>query len=120
MIPVNMLMFQALQHRELRVQHQVMRNGSDPFSLPEVRFKELFRLNQDMVRYLFQILVPQMRVSLKINYHVEVEEFKLTIAKGKKMNKEFPAEKLLDGVNSTKTRTTEPAQQTAWDDRNAK
>lgn len=49
MIPINMLIFKALQNRELRLKHQVMRDASDPFSLPEVRFKELFRLNQDMV-----------------------------------------------------------------------
>lgn len=37
-----------------------MRDQSDPFSLPDTRFKELFRLNKNMVHYLIENVGPHL------------------------------------------------------------
>lgn len=33
------------------IERRIMRDESDPFSIDDIRFKELFRLNKDMARY---------------------------------------------------------------------
>ncbi|KAJ8948263.1 hypothetical protein NQ314_008443 [Rhamnusium bicolor] len=43
-----------------------MRDENDPFNLPDRGFIDLFRLNKDLVSYLFRKLVPHMSESLRV------------------------------------------------------
>lgn len=53
------------EHVLLRRNMRNLRDASDPFGLPDVRFVELFRLNKDLVRYLFQNLRGAMEPSIR-------------------------------------------------------
>jgi len=64
MLPVHRFVVNEIENiarmHETRVEKRVMRSNSDPFSLHDRRFIELFRLNKDLVAYLFTQLVPHM------------------------------------------------------------
>ncbi|KAJ8975632.1 hypothetical protein NQ317_015319 [Molorchus minor] len=65
MLPRIMLAIQARQfqielNRRLKVSRRLMRDQSDPFLLPDVRFKELFRLNKDMMHYIINHIAPHL------------------------------------------------------------
>lgn len=47
-------------NRRQRISRRIMRDESDPFSLPDIRFKELFRLNKDLTHYFIQNIVPHL------------------------------------------------------------
>lgn len=53
------------RNRELRIAKRVMRDQSDPFHLPDSRFRELFRLNKDLVANIFAELVPHMQDNIR-------------------------------------------------------
>ncbi|CAH2017698.1 unnamed protein product [Acanthoscelides obtectus] len=42
------------------MERRLMRNQSDPFSFEDVRFKELFRLNKDMAKYVLNGIIPHL------------------------------------------------------------
>lgn len=79
MLPIQILLIQQLERenqlRQLREQSRRLRDTSDPFSLPDVHFIRLFRLNKDLVTYLFQELQQHMgnhaRIS-RINYQQRI------------------------------------------------
>ncbi|KAJ8928616.1 hypothetical protein NQ314_018795 [Rhamnusium bicolor] len=70
MLPVQRFLINELEDREryyvLRLQKRVMRDENDPFNLPDRRFIDLFRPNNDLVSYLFRKLVPHMSESLRV------------------------------------------------------
>ncbi|KAG5869229.1 hypothetical protein JTB14_035665 [Gonioctena quinquepunctata] len=70
MLPVNMAIFNALERRNqlhmYREESRILRDRSDPFQLTDERFIDLFRLNKDLVRYLFDELVPLMQPASRI------------------------------------------------------
>ncbi|KAJ8940486.1 hypothetical protein NQ314_010712 [Rhamnusium bicolor] len=70
MLPVQRFLINELEDREryyvLRLQKRVMRDENDPFNLPDRRFIDLFRLNKDLVFYLFRKLTPHMSESLRV------------------------------------------------------
>lgn len=42
------------------VERRIMREESDPFSIEDTRFKELFRLNKDMAQHVLNGILPQL------------------------------------------------------------
>lgn len=60
MLPVNIRQLQMEANRRLRISRRIMRDQSDPFSLPDIRFKELFRLNKQLTHYLIENIGPQL------------------------------------------------------------
>lgn len=64
MLPVQMFLINEVQNDERmyqnRIQKRTMRDASDPFALPDRRFIDLFRLNKNVVHYLFETLMPFM------------------------------------------------------------
>lgn len=46
--------------RNENIERRLMRDGSDPFSIEDVRFVELFRLNKDMAQYVYNRIGPNM------------------------------------------------------------
>ncbi|XP_030747090.1 putative nuclease HARBI1 [Sitophilus oryzae] len=46
--------------RNQNIERPIMRDGSDPFSIEDVRFVELFRLNKDMAQYVYNGIGPNM------------------------------------------------------------
>lgn len=65
MLPVNILIAQRLEEREAirnaNIQRRHLRDLNNPFSIPNRRFVELFRLNKDMARNLVASLTPHLR-----------------------------------------------------------
>lgn len=53
--------------RNFHLERRVMRDNSDPFSLVEEQFIDLFRLNKDQTRFLIQNITPHMHNSSR--YH---------------------------------------------------
>lgn len=64
MLPVHRFLVNEIENiarmQDNRLEKRVMRDDSDPFGLHDRRFIELFRLNKDIVAYLFTQLVPHM------------------------------------------------------------
>lgn len=48
------------ENQRLILTRRLIRDGHDPFELPDLRFVELYRLNKEMVRDLFRILIPHL------------------------------------------------------------
>ncbi|KAJ8974307.1 hypothetical protein NQ317_009547 [Molorchus minor] len=74
MLPYFGIMMQEVQENErqeniaqFNIERRIMRNNSDPFSLSDTHFVNIFRLNKDMVNYLIQELTPHMPVSMHPN-----------------------------------------------------
>lgn len=53
--------------REIHIENLILRLSSDPFSLPESRFINLFRLSKYIVQYLIYELKPRMKISSRFN-----------------------------------------------------
>lgn len=69
MLPVHILLIEEERRRELNeinLQRRVIRDASDPFAATDSRFVQTFRLTKEMVRYLFDRLIPLMRPSVRI------------------------------------------------------
>ncbi|KAJ8964064.1 hypothetical protein NQ314_005147 [Rhamnusium bicolor] len=58
MLPIFHQLLRRQRNNRLRRQREEMRSECDPFDLPDNRFKELFRLNKELVRGLIQLLHP--------------------------------------------------------------
>ncbi|KAJ8909912.1 hypothetical protein NQ315_014919 [Exocentrus adspersus] len=74
MLPYFAVMMQEVQENERRneinqfnIERRIMRNDSDPFALSDNQFKNTFRLTKDMINYLFEQLLPHMRMDLRTN-----------------------------------------------------
>lgn len=50
---------QLEEMREYNIQRRLLRDHSDPFSLNESHFINLFRLNKGMARYVYERILPQ-------------------------------------------------------------
>lgn len=64
MLPVNILAREIERREGTRrsaLQRRQLRDATDPFSIPDGRFVELFRLNKEMVEYLFHQLEPHLQ-----------------------------------------------------------
>lgn len=68
MLPVQILNVIVVEERERRenirqhnIERRVMRDDSDPFTLSDVKFQQLFRLTKDMVQYVVVELGPHMQ-----------------------------------------------------------
>lgn len=46
--------------RQFNMERRIMREDSDPFTLDDALFKDLFRLNKEMIHYLLVNLLPHM------------------------------------------------------------
>lgn len=71
MLPVQQFLYNIVEdeerQRHLRQQRRFLRDQSDPFSLPDQRFKDLFRLNKDLVQYLFVNLRHHLEDPIRIS-----------------------------------------------------
>lgn len=71
MLPVLRVAIVEAEHRRkirlYNLERRLMRDASDPFSLSDKHFTELFRLNKDMVHYLFDELSIHMTNSHQYN-----------------------------------------------------
>ncbi|KAK9738327.1 hypothetical protein QE152_g9964 [Popillia japonica] len=47
-------------NRQFRMHRRQLRDASDPFNMPEERFKELFRLSRELVFHLIHLLRPHL------------------------------------------------------------
>lgn len=70
MLPANIALFEEIERRvQLRLTRdecRFLRHRSDPFSLSHERFIDIFRLNKELVRFLFQELEPFMNDAVRI------------------------------------------------------
>lgn len=67
MLPVNVANILAEEEEERleeirneNIERRLMREASDPFSVEDTRFRELFRLNKNMAQYVFNGILPQL------------------------------------------------------------
>lgn len=67
MLPINVANVLAAEEEERleRLRHEnierrEMREGSDPFTIEDSRFKELFRINKDMAHFILNRILPQL------------------------------------------------------------
>lgn len=63
------------QLRQLREEHRRLRDISDPFSLPDIHFIHLYRVNKDLVNHLFQELRQYMDIAYRtsrVNYQQRI------------------------------------------------
>lgn len=69
MLPANMVIFHEMERFEqlrlAREESRFLRDRSDPFSLTDRRFVEIFRLNKDIMQHLSQELIPFMDDSIR-------------------------------------------------------
>lgn len=69
MLPAQILLYAEVERqnqlRLLREESRFLRDRSDPFGLSDNRFVDLFRLNKDLVQFLFQELRPYMDNRIK-------------------------------------------------------
>lgn len=70
MLPMNIAIIDAVQRRNqlrlTREESKFLRDRSDPFSLTDQRFIELFRVNKEMAHFLFTELQPLMQDASRI------------------------------------------------------
>ncbi|CAH2000557.1 unnamed protein product [Acanthoscelides obtectus] len=67
LVPINIAAILAVEEEERlddicieNMERRLMRNESGPFSLEDVRFKGLFRLNKDMAQYVLNGIIPHL------------------------------------------------------------